>query len=84
MPRVSNNPGGKGKDWSVEFAALSGASGIQVIRDDLAATVLRFEFEPGQVEWVVFNPDGQSLQVGSVETNEVIGYRKGVSQGSGL
>ena len=73
-PPVSNNPGGKGLDRSQEFADLAGASGIQVVRDDLTATILRLEFEPGRVEWVVINPEEQLLRVGSRETKERFGY----------
>ena len=47
---------------------------IQVVRDDSEATVLRFEFEPGRVEWVVFNPDGRLLRVGSRETADSLVY----------
>ena len=74
-PPVSNNPGGKGEDRSALFADLAGASGIQVVRDEPAVTVLRFEFEPGRVEWVVFNPEGQLVKVGSRKTRETLVYR---------
>lgn len=73
---VSNNPGQKGTDRSVEFARLAGASAIQVVRDGPDATVLRLEFEPGFVEWVGLNPDSQTLRVGSGETAEPWVYRR--------
>ena len=74
-PPVSNNPEAKGLDRSDEFAKLAGASGIQVVRDDLEATVLRLELEPGRVEWVVFNPEGKSVKAGLQETNETLAYQ---------
>lgn len=73
-PPVSNNPGAKNKDRSAEFAALAGASAIQVVRDDLEATVLRFEFEPGRVEWIVFNPQTTSIQAAGRETTAPLAY----------
>lgn len=69
-PRVSNNPGMKNENRDDELAALAGASGIQVIRNELNATILRFEFEPGQVEWVAFNPDRLTLQVDTLNSKE--------------
>jgi len=73
-PRVSNNPRMKNENRDAELAALAGASGIQVIRDELEATVLRFEFEPGHVEWVAFNPERQPLQVDSMKTKKPMVY----------
>ena len=51
---------------------IKNQTGIQVVRDDLEATVLRFEFELGRVQWVVFNPEGRSLEVASGETHETL------------
>ena len=65
----------KNESRDSELAALAGASGIQVIRDELNVTILRFEFEPGQVEWVAFNPDRQNLQVDFLNTKEPFVYR---------
>ena len=45
-----------------------------MVRDDLEATVLWFEFEPGRIEWVVFNPERQTLKVGSLATKEPLAY----------
>ena len=73
-PRVSNNPGMKNENREAELATLAGASGIQVIRDDLEATVLRFEFEPGRVEWVAFNPQRQTLHVSTLKTQDPLVY----------
>ena len=73
-PWVSNNPRMKNENRDAELAALAGASGIQVIRDELEATVLRFEFEPGRVEWVAFNPERRSLQVDSLKTKKPMVY----------
>ena len=73
-PPVSNNPRMKNENRDAELATLAGASGIQVVRDDLEATVLRFEFEPGRIEWVVFNPERQALKVDSLDTKEPLAY----------
>ena len=70
----SNLPGAKAV-YADELQATGCASGIRVVRDDPKATVLRFEFEPGRVEWVVFNPEGQPLKVGSLETNNPLAYQ---------
>jgi hypothetical protein len=55
-------------------AALAGASAIQVVRDDLDATVLRLEFEPGRVEWIVFNPQTVPIQAAGLETSAPLAY----------
>lgn len=74
-PPVSNNPRMNNNNREAEMAELAGASGIQVTRDELQATILRFEFEPGRVEWVAFNPDKQVLQFDSTQTSESLVYR---------
>jgi len=40
------------------------ASGIEVIRDDSAASILKLAFEEGSSEYVVFNPTEQEILVG--------------------
>lgn len=75
-PPVSNNPRMKDENRDAKLATLAGASGIQVIQDKLDGTVLRFEFQPGHVEWVAFNPDGQTLHLDSLKTNEDLVYHK--------
>ena len=61
-------------DRSAEFAKLAGASGIQVVRDDLEATVLRLEFEPGHVEWVVFNPSEGTIEAAGQKSRKAYDY----------
>ena len=72
----SNNPNPNMKAaYKNALEASAGASGIQVVRDDIDLTLLRFEFEPGEVSWVSFNPNGQSVSVGNVESTEVMWYQ---------
>jgi len=73
----SNEPGAKAMYPGGDLAATAGASGIEVIRDDIETTVLRLEFQPGRVEWVVFNPEGRALKLDSVETTEPLAYMSG-------
>ena len=73
-PPVSNNPRMEDGNRDAKLAALAGVSGIEVIRDDLEATVLRFEFEPGHVEWVTFNPERRMLEIDSIKTMEPLAY----------
>ena len=74
-PRVSNNPRANDGLRDTEMAALAGASCIEVIRDELDLTILRCEFEPGKIEWVVFNPQHQVLKVGSLSTEDAFLYQ---------
>jgi hypothetical protein len=59
-----------------DIQATAGASAITVLRDDVEATVLCFEFEPGQVEYIVFNPNRKLLKAGSIETQQEYAYIK--------
>jgi hypothetical protein len=70
---TSNNPGSKGSYVS-ELQATAHASGIQVIRDDAEASILRLEMEPGHVEWVVFNPQTKLLKLDFIEMREPYAY----------
>ncbi len=69
----SNNPGSKAA-YENDLQATAHASGIQVIRDDAEASVLRLECEPGLVEWVVFNPEEQEMEVGGRSLKEPYAY----------
>jgi hypothetical protein len=80
-PPVPNNPRTSNENRDAELAALAGASGIHVVRDDLEATVLRLEFEPSRIEWVVFNPEGLTLKAGSLETKEPLVYHAADEKG---
>lgn len=62
-PTISSNHAGAQAVYANELQATAGASGVQTIRDDAEASVLRLELEPGKVEWVVFNPSERDLEV---------------------
>lgn len=73
----SNNPNPNMKAaYKNALEASAGASGIQVVQDEIDLTLLRFEFEPGEVSWVAFNPNGESVKVGNVESTELMRYQK--------
>jgi hypothetical protein len=59
-----------------DIQATAGASAIIILRDDVEATVLCFEFESGQIEYVVFNPSKKLLKAGSIETQQDYAYIK--------
>jgi len=72
---TSNNPiPGIKAAYQDDLQATAHASGIKVIRDEVDATILRLELEPGRVEWIVFNPEAKSLTVGDDETKEPMVY----------
>ena len=52
-----------------ELAATAGASGIEVLLDTPATTVLCLRLEENREEWVVCNPGGGELQAGALETD---------------
>jgi len=62
-PTIRSNHAGAKANYADELQATAGASGIQVVRDDAEATVLRLEMTPGKAEWVVFNPGRSGLEV---------------------
>ena len=73
----SNNPNpGLKAIYFNDIQATAGASAINVLRDDVEATVLCFEFEPDQVEYIVFNPSKKLLKAGSIETQQEYAYIK--------
>ncbi|MCP4613942.1 MAG: hypothetical protein GY845_35085 [Planctomycetes bacterium] len=73
----SNNPNpGLKATYINDIQGTAGASVITVLRDDVEASVLRFEFKPGQVEYVVFNPSRKLLKVDSIETQQEYVYIK--------
>ncbi|MDA7614369.1 hypothetical protein N8586_04470, partial [Verrucomicrobiales bacterium] len=59
----SNQPGAKAEYAKGDLGATAGASGITVIRDDLGATVLKFQFEADRVEWVTINHEDAEISV---------------------
>ncbi|MHC4535544.1 MAG: hypothetical protein ACYS6K_16455 [Planctomycetota bacterium] len=73
----SNNPNPGLKAMYVnDIQATAGASAITVLRDDVDVSVLRLEFEPGQAEYVVFNPGRKLLKFNSIETQQEYVYIK--------
>jgi hypothetical protein len=72
---TSNNPNPAAKAaYANELQATAHASGIKVLRDDVEASVLRLELEPGNVEWVGFNPLSKPLVLGDAQTSEPMVY----------
>ena len=72
---TSNNPNpGVKAAYASELEATAHASGIQVIRDDAEASILRLELECGHVEWVTFNPQSARLKLDQSETSEPMVY----------
>jgi len=69
----SPNPGAKAA-YASELQATAHASGIQVIRDDPEASVLRLELESGRTEWVVFNPQTEPIKAAGLETSAPLAY----------
>jgi hypothetical protein len=54
--------------------ATAHALGIEVIRDDADASVLRLELESGRTEWVVFNPQTETIRAAGIETSEPLAH----------
>ena len=68
---TSNNPNpGANAAYGDELQATAHASGIQVLRDDPEASVLRLELESGRVEWVVFNPGTKPVTFAGIQSTE--------------
>ena len=73
-PTITSNHAGAKAQYRNELEATAHASGIQVVRDDPQASVLRLELDPGKVEWVVFNQDNAPIQLGSKVTKKSLDY----------
>lgn len=71
----NNNPGASGENGQPPLQATAHASGIEVVRDDVEASILKLELEDGRVEYVVFNPGGQKLKVGGTAVTQPFVYR---------
>ena len=50
------------------------ASGIEVIRDDATASILKLAFEEGSSEYVVFNPTEQEISIGGKTVEKAWAY----------
>jgi len=57
-----------------KLQATAGASGITVLRDDAEASVLRLEFNPGQIEYVIFNPREEKINIDFIQTDKAYAY----------
>lgn len=77
----NNNPGGSNERDQPPLQATAHASGIEVVRDDVAATILKLELEEGRVEYVAFNPLREKLDVGGRTLQQPFVYRNGVVDG---
>ena len=73
-PTVASNQAGAQAVYADELRRTAGASGIQVLRDDPEASVLRIEVDPGTVEWVVFNPRGSDVEFADRRTAKPYDY----------
>jgi len=69
----NNNPGAQ----EVEKPTLQNtayASGIDVIRDDANASILKLNVEEGKTEYVVFNPAGHKINIGDRSVEQAFAY----------
>ena len=71
----NNNPGGSDENSQPPLKATAHASGIEVLRDDVDASILKLELEGEYVEYVVFNPRQQALDVDGTAMIEPFLYR---------
>ena len=66
---TSNNPNPNAKAaYANALQATAHASGIKALTDRPDTSVLRLELNPGQVEWVVFNPQRNRVQMENQST----------------
>ena len=73
---TSNNPNPNARTaYANELQATAHASGIQILKDSPEVSVLRLELTPGQVEWVVFNPEMKPLQIENLQSASPFLYR---------
>ncbi|HIG29292.1 MAG TPA: hypothetical protein EYQ50_16480 [Verrucomicrobiales bacterium] len=70
----NNNPSGSRQINEPSLKATAHASGITVLRDDVEASVLKLELAEGEVEYIVFNPEGLELNIGKRTTSQQFAY----------
>lgn len=75
-PAIHSNAAGAKAHYADELQATAGASGIQVVRDDPEASLLRLEMSPGKVEWVLFNPGAVNVEVAGMPTRKPYEYAR--------
>jgi len=72
--RSSNNNPGVQEAEKQTLQNTAYASGIEVIRDDAAASILKLAFEEGTSEHVVFNPTEQKIFIGGKTVEKTWAY----------
>ena len=72
--RSSNNNPGVQEAEKQTLQNTAYASGIEVIRDDAAASILKLAFEEGTSEHVVFNPTEQEISIGGKTVEKTWAY----------
>lgn len=72
--RSSNNNPGVQEAEKQTLQNTAYASGIDVIRDDAAASILKLAFEEGTSEHVVFNPTEQKIFIGGKTVEKTWAY----------
>jgi hypothetical protein len=71
----SNNPNPNVKAaYANQLQATAHAHGIRVLQDDPEASILRLEFQPGETEWIVFNPFETNLRFDQKQTKKPFLY----------
>lgn len=66
---TSNNPNPNARaSYANELQASAHASGIHILEDSPDVSVLRLELNPGQVEWIVFNPESKPVQFDNIQS----------------
>jgi hypothetical protein len=70
----NNNPSGSRQIKEPSLKATAHASGITVLRDDVEASVLKLELAEGEVEYIVFNPEGLEMNIGKRTTSQQFAY----------
>ncbi len=72
---TSNNPNPNAKAaYANQLEETAHASGISVLQDDPDASILRLELHPGEIEWVVFNPNEATLSFDQHQTSAPYSY----------
>ncbi|MFM7322123.1 MAG: hypothetical protein ACKO5K_11445 [Armatimonadota bacterium] len=69
-PAIRSNQAGAKASYADVLHATAGASGITAVRDDASVSLLRVETTPGRVEWVLFNPNRETVEVAGKSTRE--------------
>ena len=73
---TSNNPKPNTRAaYANKLQATAHAFGIQIVKDSFKASMLRLELTPGQVEWVIFNPEMEPLQIENLKSASPFLYR---------